>query len=207
MNAETRNFKDEIVKRCLMIYTRTSLPGDQTVARNRLQRSIARIRDGMTTALYREYLKRCVEKIDDLKASDQRSLADADVLHLSSTVLCEVFREHLPEGVAMPGWCSTMTLEEYQQRAWDRPRQVLNNLLSRDRYTKDRKPPEGAWTVSGDMIIVGTAQMGASRTRSEIPDWILDDTASVASQIGLKLNEVEEFLGRKLRRRRFLPWR
>ena len=207
MNAETRNFKDEIVKRCLMIYTRTSLPGDQTVARNRLQRSIAHIRDGMTTALYREYLKRCVEKIDDLKASDQRSLADADVLHLSSTVLCEVFREHLPEGVAMPGWCSTMTLEEYQQRAWDRPRQVLNNLLSRDRYTKDRKPPEGAWTVSGDMIIVGTAQMGASRTRSEIPDWILDDTASVASQIGLKLNEVEEFLGRRLRRRRFLPWR
>ena len=81
------------------------------------------------------------------------------------------------------------------------------HLLSRDRYTKDRKPPEGTWTVSGDMIIVGTAQMGAARTRSEIPDWILDDTASVASQIGLKLNEVEEFLGRKLRRRRFLLWR
>ena len=57
------------------------------------------------------------------------------------------------------------------------------------------------------MIIVGTAQMGAARTRSEIPDWILDDTASVASQIGLKLNEVEEFLGHRLRRRRFLLWR
>ena len=41
MNAEARNFKDEIVKRCLMIYTRTSLPGDQTAIRNRLQRSIS----------------------------------------------------------------------------------------------------------------------------------------------------------------------
>ena len=46
--------------------------------------------------------------------------------------------------------------------------------------------------------------MGAARTRNEIPDWILDDTASVASQIGLKRNEVEEFLGRRLRGRRWL---
>ena len=206
MNAEARNFKDEIVKRCLMIYTRTSLPGDQTTVRNRLQRSIARIRDRMTTGLYREYLRRVATRIDELRQSGRESLADTDVLELSSTVLCDVFREHLPDGVGMPGWCSPMTLEEYQQRAWDRPRQVLENLLSRDRYTKDRKPPEGAWTVSGNMAIVGTGQMGASRIRNEIPDWILDDTASVASQVGLKRNEAEEFLGRKLLRRRWLLW-
>ena len=88
----------------------------------------------------------------------------------------------------------------------DRPRQVLQNLLSRDRYTKDRKPAEGAWTVSSNMVIVGTGQMGASRIRNEIPDWILDDTASVASQVGLKRNEVEDFLGRRLLRRRWLLW-
>ena len=206
MNAEARNFKDEIVKRCLMIYTRTSLPGDQTAVRNRLQRSIARIRDRMTTGLYREYLRRVATRIDELRQSGRESLADTDVLELSSTVLCDVFREHLPDGVEMPGWCRPMTLVEYQQRAWDRPRQVLENLLSRDRYTKDRKPPEGAWTVSGNMAIVGTGQMGASRIRNEIPDWILDDTASVASQVGLKRNEAEEFLGRKLLRRRWLLW-
>ena len=33
MNADARTFKPEIVKRCLMIYTRTSLPGDNTGAR------------------------------------------------------------------------------------------------------------------------------------------------------------------------------
>ena len=67
MNAEARNFKDEIVKRCLMICTRTSLPGDQTAVRNRLQRSIARIRDGMTTGLYREYLNRVTTRVDELR--------------------------------------------------------------------------------------------------------------------------------------------
>ena len=204
MNAEARNFKDEIVKRCLMIYTRTSLPGDQTAVRHRLQRSISEIRERMTTALYREYLRRMTAKIEGLRALGQAPLADIDVLDLSSTVLSDVFREHLPEGTNMPDWCSPMTLVEYQNRAWERPRRVIENLLSRDRYTKDRKPPEGAWTISDDMVLVGTGQMGAARTRNEIPDWILDDTASVASQIGLKRNEVEEFLGRRLRGRKWL---
>ena len=201
MNAEARNFKDEIVKRCLMIYTRTSLPGDQPRVKRKLQRSIARIREKMTTALYREYLKRMVTRIEDLRKSGQSHLADADVLEVSSAVLCEVFQEYVAEGEVIPEWCSPMTLEEYQQRAWDRPRQVLDNLLSGDKYTKDRKPPEGAWSISGGMVIVGTGQPGASRLRSEIPDWILDDTASVGGQIGLKQSEVEEFLGRRLRRR------
>ena len=204
MNAEARNFKDEIVKRCLMIYTRTSLPGDQTAVRHRLQRSISEIRERMTTALYREYLRRMTAKIEGLRSLGQAPFADIDVLDLSSTVLSDVFREHVPEGTNMPDWCSPMTLVEYQNRAWERPRRVIENLLSRDRYTKDRKPPEGAWTISDDMVLVGTGQMGAARTRNEIPDWILDDTASVASQIGLKRNEVEEFLGRRLRGRRWL---
>ncbi len=206
MNAEARNFKDEIVKRCLMIYTRTSLPGDQPLVKRKLQRSIARIREKMTTALYREYLRRIVKQVDGLRESGHEAVADADVLELSSMVLCDVFREHLPDGVAMPDWCRPMTLEEYQQRAWDRPRQVLETLLSRDSYTKERKPSEGAWTVSGGLVIVGTGQMGASRIRNEIPDWILDDTASVANQIGLKRNEVEDFLGRKLLKRMWIFW-
>ena len=189
----------------LMIYTRTSLPGDQTAIRNRLQRSISAIRDGMTTALYREYLKRIVVRLGELKERGNQALADVDVLELSSIVLCDIFREHLPAGSAMPHWCQPMTLEEYQGRAWDRPRQVLENLLSRDKYTKDRKPPDGTWTVSGNMVLIGTGQMGAARTRNEIPDWILDDTASVANHIGLKRSEVEDFLGRKLRSRRWLP--
>ena len=205
MNAEARNFKDEIVKRCLMIYTRTSLPGDQTAIRNRLQRSISAIRDGMTTALYREYLNRIIARLGELKERGNQALADVDVLELSSIVLCDIFREHLPAGSAMPHWCQPMTLEEYQGRAWDRPRQVLENLLSHDKYTKDRKPPDGTWTVSGNMVLIGTGQMGAARTRNEIPDWILDDTASVANHIGLKRSEVEDFLGRKLRSRRWLP--
>ncbi len=114
MNAETRNFKDEIVKRCLMIYTRISLPGDQTAIRNRLQRSISQIREGMTTGLYPEYLRQVVARLDEFGESGNQALANVDVLELSSVVLCDIFREHLPAGSPMPHWCQPMTLEEYR---------------------------------------------------------------------------------------------
>ena len=73
MNADARSFKPEIVKRCLMIYTRTSLPGDNTSARRSLQRSVAAVREGMTTALYRRYLQRAMAAVDDLTARDRRT--------------------------------------------------------------------------------------------------------------------------------------
>ena len=70
MNAEARNFPAEIVKRCLMIYTRTSLPGDDTLSRRSLQRSVAGIRERLTTNLYREFLRQVTEDIGRLTSAD-----------------------------------------------------------------------------------------------------------------------------------------
>ncbi|MCE2437889.1 MAG: hypothetical protein J4F39_00525 [Candidatus Latescibacteria bacterium] len=36
--------------------------------------------------------------------------------------------------------------------------------------------------------------------KSDIPDWILDDTASVADQIVLKRDRLESFLNRRVKR-------
>ncbi len=82
---------------------------------------------------------------------------------------------------------------------------MLEHLLSSDKYTRDASRL-GAWTVSGNMVLIGMGQMGAVRTRCEVPDWILDDAASAVNQIGLKRSEVEDFLGRKLLRRKWLLW-
>ncbi len=48
------------------------------------------------------------------------------------------------------------------------------------------------------MIIAGDI-MASSRIKSDIPDWILDDTASVSDQIALKRDQLEEFLGKRVR--------
>lgn len=196
MNAEARSFKPEIVKRCLMIYTRTSLPGNEIAARSKLQRSVSRIQEDLTTSLYREYLKRALTAMDAAIQSED----DVDALELSSSILCDIFNANLPAGAELPEWCKVMTLEEYQRRAFDRPRMRLSQLIHKDKYSNERKPTEGCWTISGNNIIVSVPMMQASRIKEDIPDWIIDDTASVAGQIAMQRNLTEAFLREHIRR-------
>lgn len=196
MNAEARSFRPEIVKRSLMLYTRTALPGDATDVRRKLQRSVTSIRDGMTTALYRTYLRRALDEVESVIASEKD---DIDPLWLSSGILCGLFQENLPRGAAMPEWCRVVTLEEYQKAAFERPRLILDRLLRADNFSKERRPPEGCWGVSRDVVVVAVAPLEFSRVRSDIPDWILDDTASSLGQIVLRRDLLEEFLGRQVR--------
>lgn len=214
MNADARSFKPEIVKRCLMIYTRTALPGDNTQARRSLQRSVAQIRDRMSTALYRTYLMRAATALDaaqDGAADDsqppRRGEVDAvDALQLSSSILCELIEEHLPLGTSRPDWCIPMTLASYQERAFERPRLFLSNLLGPDRHDAARRPPEGCWTLNGNRIVVSVSAIEFSRTRADIPDWLLDDTASSAGQIALDRKLTEDFLGTRIRPSRRWLW-
>ena len=202
MNADARSFLPEIVKRCLMIYTRTSLPGDDPTARRKLQRSVASIRERLTTSLYQLYLKRMLAEMDALRESGGSESDEVDALELSSTVLCRIFQENLPTGAEIPTWCSPMTLSEYQSRAFERPRLILENLLHTDKYSRERKPTAGSWTITGDTVIIAADIMASGRMKSDIPDWILDDTASVSDQIVLKRDRLETFLERRVRRPR-----
>ena len=212
MNADARSFKPEIVKRCLMIYTRTSLPGDNVAARRTLQRSVSNIRDRLTTALYRVYLKRTMHLLDETRdrahghSDTDGSSVETDALSVSSTVLCELFRDNLPQGASMPAWCAPMTLASYQERAFERPRMLLQGLLGPDRYNASRRPPEGCWNLSGNRILVGVSAMEFTRTRADIPDWLLDDTASSSGQIALDRKLTEDFLRRRVRTPRRWFW-
>ena len=196
MNAEARNFPAEIVKRCLMIYTRTSLPGDNTASRRSLQRSVSNIRERLTTGLYREYLRQILEEMETLSPADYEGL---DVLELSSATLCRIFKDSLPAEASLPPWCEPMTLEQYRSRAFERPRLVLENLLHRDKFTRDRRPPVGSWTISADSVVIAVEPITSRQTRNDIPDWILDDTASVSDQIVLNRDVLEQFLARQVR--------
>ncbi|MCY3764445.1 MAG: hypothetical protein OXH06_03335, partial [Gemmatimonadetes bacterium] len=173
---------------------------DDPTARRRLQRSVASIRERLSTELYQSYLKHMLSEMDELLKSGGREGDEVDALELSSSVLCRIFQENLPPGIEMPAWCSPMTLSEYQERAFERPRLILANLLHFDKYSRERKPPSGSWTLTGDTVIIAADIMASSRMKSDIPDWILDDTASVADQIVLKRDRLESFLNRRVKR-------
>ena len=196
MNAEARNFKTEIVKRCLMIYTRTNLPGDRVVERNQLQRSVTSIRGRLTTSLYREYLRRALTAIDDL---DRADVGDADMLELSSGILRDLIDEAKPDGALLPQWCQQTSLIEYQQRAFERPKLLLENLVSKERFSKRRNPPESCWALRENQVVVNAGIQELRSLRTDIPDWILEDTSSVAGLLTLKRKELEDFLGYSLK--------
>ena len=100
-----------------------------------------------------------------------------------------------------------MTLEQYQNRAFERPKLVMENLLHKDKYTRERRPPVGCWTLAGNQAIIAVEPMTSRQTKSDIPDWIIDDTASVSDQIVLKYDVLENFLGHKVRPpKRFWPF-
>lgn len=195
MNAETRNFPPEIIKRSLMIYTRTSLPGNLPAEQRRLQRAAARIKENLTPHLYRLFLSEATDAVNNLIESPDDSY---DALELASTIICRIFSENLPPGQTLPQWCQKMTLEEYKMRAFDRPRAQLTELLHRDKYSRDPKVPEGCWRVSGNQIIVSAPTMGANRIKEDIPDWIIDDTATIAGRITLDKKRAEDFLSQTL---------
>ena len=107
MNMDTRRFKAEIIKRSMMIYTQTSLPGNRPAARGRLQASVSRIQDTLTTSFYRQYLKDMSTILETMPEESYRSV---DVLHISSTLLCRLFERSLPEGELAPVWLEPVTL-------------------------------------------------------------------------------------------------
>ena len=171
--------------------------------RTRLPEPIARA----TTSLYREYLSRVLAQLDgDLPPASAQDSEPTDALLLSSTILVGLFRENLPPGGTLPGWCAPMTLTEYQRRAFERPRRILAGLLGPHRYSADRRPPEQCWTRIGNSLLVSVAPFEFTRTRADIPDWLIDDAASASGQISLNLKLTEDFLGHPVRRPRRWPW-
>ena len=98
-------------------------------------------------------------------------------------------------GVELPEWCAPMTLHQYQNRAFEQPRSVLEGLIHPDKYTRARRPGIGDWTIAVDQVIIGIEPLGARRIRDEIPNWILNRPVSISGQIVLKKEPLDSFLG------------
>ncbi len=103
MNAEPQSFPDEVVKRCLMIYTNTSLPSHKHALADKLHSSVKGIRTRLSTDFYRRYLADIMDKLDD-------EPLPKDILALSSRTLCDLLLEHA--NGALPDWCRPVSWNE-----------------------------------------------------------------------------------------------
>lgn len=185
MNAEDHSFSTEIRKRCLILYTRASLP-DNTDASKALFQSVKKIQQRISTALYREYLRRVLGRL----ASEP---LPTDILSFSSEILTTIFREATFE--SLPDWCNVVSIKDYQGRKYEKIQTELLKL-----YETSPK----LWEVRRHEIILRITQNESFGLRREIPDWLLKE-GSKGGNIVLDRKPLEEFLDISFRRgwRRF----
>ena len=196
MNQELKAFTDQIVKRSLMIYTTTALPSYKESLRHDLHMKIQKVRRGLSTNLYREYLKRVLALLDDTPIPD-------DWLAFSSSVLSELIADLLDD--SPPRWCTPIRWNDYADKRHERVKAQIDHLLrSATKMKKEGHQPTG-WILEGDKVIVieQTDTFGRREFDWEnVPSTLIDDNASVGGRTVLNRLELEEFLGRNLSRGR-----
>ncbi len=200
MNAEPQSFQDEVVKRCLMIYTNTSIPTHKHSLADRLHASVEDIRNRLTTDLYRHYLGAVMDKLDS-------SPEPRDILTMSSEIICEILEQQV-EG-QLPEWCQPVSWNQYADRRYERPARRLAALLAPENYRKKVADGEQGWTLQTDTVVVWEKADAFGRTsiKGEIPDFLYDDTSSVGDTFVLWREQTGEFLGTKIVRPGFKwPW-
>lgn len=179
MNADNHAFATELRKRCLMVYTKASLP-DNSQASRKLHKSIQEIRRRMGTSLYRHYLARSIHAL--------RSDLPADMLAFSSQLLVDIFSEYSNE--RLPQWCAPITVDGYHERKFDKVKTELRMLYETSR---------SKWTVRRHDAVLSIEPYEAPALRREIPDWVLKE-GSKGGTIVMDRVALEEFAGLRLRK-------
>ena len=191
MNAEPQSFQDEVVKRCLMIYTNTSIPTHKHSLADRLHASVEDIRNRLTTDLYRHYLGAVMDKLDG-------TTEPRDILKMSSEVICNILDQQVAG--QLPDWCQPVSWNQYADRRYERPARRLAALLAPENYQRKVAEGDQGWTIQADTVVVWEKADAFGRTsiKGEIPDFLYDDTSSVGDTFVLWREQTEEFLGTKI---------
>ena len=197
MNQELKAFTDQIVKRSLMIYTTTALPSYKESLRHDLHMKIQEVRRGLSTNLYREYLKRVLDRLEDTPIP-------GDWLEFSSSTLSGLIADLLDYD-SPPRWCTPIRWNDYADKRHERVKAQVDHLLRpATKMKKEGHQPTG-WILEGDKVIVieQTDTFGRREFDWEnVPSTLIDDNASVGGRTVLNRPELEEFLGRNLSRGR-----
>ena len=201
MNAEPQSFPDEVVKRCLMIYTNTSLPSHKHALADELHSSVERIRARLSTDFYRRYLADMMDRLDDAPLPK-------DILELSSRTLCDLLQENA-DG-PLPDWCLPVSWNEYAGRRYERAARRLEALLAPENFRRVAGDGEQGWSLQAESLVVWEKADAFGRTsiKNEIPDFLYDDTSSVGDTFVLWHKQTEEVLDKRISAPGFRwPWR
>lgn len=198
MNADPPSFPDEIVKRCMMIYTTTALPPYNDGLRRKVASRIRRVTRELTGSLYRLYLVEVMEKLG------REPLPD-DWLLLSSETLRNIIVGAADEAELRAPWLQPISWMDYADKRYDRVKARLGDLLRPTARLKNEGGSPNGWLLEGDRVFVLEQRDAFGRSDfdwGDVPSTLIDEDASGVGRRVLHRGNLEEFLGRPLIRGR-----
>ena len=194
MNAEPTAFPDEIVKRCMMIYTTTALPPHNEGLRQQMDSRIRRVSRELTGSLYRLYLREVMEKLG-------RDPLPEDWLRLSSETLRDIIVGATNEAERHSTWLQPISWLDYADKRYDRVKARLGDLLRPAAKLKNEGDSPNGWLLEGDRVFVVEQRDAFGRSGfnwDDVPSTLIDEDASGVGRTVLLRGNLEEFLGRPL---------
>lgn len=194
MNQDLNAFTDDVVKRCLMVYTTTALPAYDEELRHHLLLQIKDIRENLTGDLYRAFVSRVVD-------SDHEAFYGPDWLEFASGILVELI-DNASQG-AIPDWCRVATWSEYASKRHDRVKGQLTHLL-RDatRMKREGDQPTGWFPEDKQIVVIERTDTFGRREFdwNSVPSTLINEEATVGGRTVLHRATVEEFIGQPIGR-------
>lgn len=204
MNAELPAFPDEIVKRCLMIYTTSALPPQNANLQREMGRRIRRVTRELTGHLYRRYLAEAMDKLSGNPLPE-------DWLLLSSGTLRDIIVDAAPDAGEAAAWLRPISWLDYANKRYDRVKTSLDELLRPSAMLKHEGDALNGWLLEENRaLVVEQRDLYGRRGFSwdDVPSTLIDEDASSGGRTVLHRAAVEKFLDRSLApRRRRLPFR
>lgn len=108
-NEDVKAVTQEIIRRTVICHVRAGLTNTEVMKSN----TVRKVQKNISTAFYREYLRRMFEKIPELieNMKDDEAESAPDILELSSGIICDIFREFYED--ELPDYIRQLTLMDY----------------------------------------------------------------------------------------------
>ncbi|MHC1693672.1 MAG: restriction endonuclease PLD domain-containing protein [Eubacteriales bacterium] len=108
-NEDVKAVAPEIIRRTVICRVQAGLTNTEL-----MKSSIVRkVQKNITTAFYREYLRRMLERLPELlqELKEDEAVSAPDILELSSNMICDIIGENIPN--ALPPYMRRLTLDDY----------------------------------------------------------------------------------------------
>jgi len=194
-NEDVKAVDKQIIRRAVVCHAEAALT-NMEIMRNR---HVAQIQKAIGTSLYREYLRRMLDRMPDLLEQIKNDASESlpDVLNCSSKVLLEIFTESL-SNEKCPSYIRELSLKDY----FDEKKTGVSAINSIKKAWKINPKSFRQNRALNELMYHVGDNIDSNRIVKQLPENL--EAKKIGQDIIMKLNESREFFGVNFKRGLFM---